>query len=67
MRRLLTSINIFNCITNEDKDLILKELHEEDDFRNEFGKDMYLRSCGTKNGLQLDKLTNVCYIIWESY
>lgn len=49
------------------RDVITKELHEEDSFREEFGKKNYMRSASVSPALFINELDDGTYILWEAY
>ena len=53
---------------NLDRDRIMSELHEEDRFRNKFGKENYLRSASVYNpDTFINELMSGEYILWIAY
>ena len=50
-----------------DRSKIIEELHEEDGFRNNFGKENYLRTASISLSIYLRELMNGEYILWEAY
>ena len=52
---------------NLDINIFIKDLHEYDFMREEFGKENYLRSAKVIDMIYLDELMNGNYILWEAY
>lgn len=52
---------------NLDVNIFIKDLHEDDFMRKEFGKENYLRSAKVIDMIYLDELINGNYILWEAY
>lgn len=50
-----------------DMDNFLAELHEDDNMREEFGKENYLRCAEVNRDTILSELMNGNYILWEAY
>lgn len=52
---------------NLDINIFIKDLHEDDFMREEFGKENYLRSAKVIDMIYLNELMNGNYILWEAY
>lgn len=52
---------------NKDKNAIIEELYEENSWREEYGKENYLRDASIEGTLMLSELISGEYILWQAY